>query len=120
MVVRERRKEPRFSVHHPVYYVRNLRKKEGRSLDIGLDGVRLETDSEVFPNETLDLTLLVRESLVKVRGRVIYVESMPEGTYHVGVLFENLSPEGRAALTRYFSDIMTHGTERRGILTRGE
>ncbi len=120
MVVKERRKEPRFNVHHPVYYYRNLVKNECRSLDIGLDGVKLETDSEVNPNETLELTMLIRESLVKVTGKVIYVESMPEGTYHVGVEFANLSQEGRQALMRYFSDIMTHGAERRGILTRGD
>jgi hypothetical protein len=120
MVVRERRKEPRFNVHHPVYYIRNLVKNECRCLDIGLDGVKLETDSEVFPGESLDLTMLIRESLVKVKGRVIYVESMPEETYHVGVAFENLSPEGREALTRYFSDIMIHGAERRGVLKNTE
>lgn len=120
MVIRERRKEPRFSVHHPVYYYRNFGKKECRSLDIGLDGVKLETDSEILPNEMLDLTLLVRESIVKVKGKVIYVESLPEGTYHVGVAFENLSENGRAALIEYFSDIMTHGTERRGILKSTE
>jgi hypothetical protein len=60
--------------------------------------------------------MLIRESLVKVKGKVIYVESMPEGTYHFGVAFENLSQESRGSLMRYFSDIMTHGAERRGIL----
>ncbi len=118
MAVRERRKAPRFNVHHPVYYYRNFTKKECRCLDIGLDGVKLETDSEILPNEKLDLTMLIRESIVKVSGRVIYVESLPEDTYHVGVAFENLSQEGREALVRYFSDIMTHGAERRGILKR--
>ncbi|NIQ38666.1 MAG: hypothetical protein GTN81_08750 [Proteobacteria bacterium] len=116
MVIRERRREPRFNVHHQVYFYRNQSKREARSLDIGLDGVKLETDAEVFPNEILELTMLIRESLVKVKGKVIYVESMPEGIFHFGVAFENLSQESRGSLMRYFSDIMTHGAERRGIL----
>jgi hypothetical protein len=62
--------------------------------------------------------LLVGESLVKAKGRVVYVEELPDGTFHAGMVFQEISEKGRGALMKYFSDIMTYGAERRGILKK--
>jgi len=118
--IHERRKGPRFNVHHPVHFTKKNSRKECRSLNISLDGIKIETDGEVRPHEILDMTLLVGESIVKASGRVIYVEELPDGTFHAGLVFQSISQEGRKALTRYFSEIMAHGAERRGILKKGE
>ena len=120
MAIRERRKGPRFNIHHPVFYFRNYQRREGRSLDVSLDGIKIETDAEVLPNETLDITLAIGESLVKVKGKVVYVEQLPQGRYHVGIAFRDLSPVAQEALTECFSDIMAHGSERPGILKKIE
>lgn len=120
MAIRERRKGPRFNVHQPVHFVRKDRKKDCRSLNIGLDGIKIETDGEVRPDDVLDLTLLVGESLVKAKGKVVYVEELPDETFHAGIVFQEISQEGREALMKYFSDIMTYGAERRGILKKTE
>jgi len=116
--IRERRRGPRFHVHHPVHFFRKYRKNDCRSLNISLEGIRIETDGEVLPDEILDLTLIVGESMVKARARVVYVEELHDGTFHAGLVFQEISEEGRGALMKYFSDIMTHGAERRGILKR--
>jgi hypothetical protein len=118
--IRERRKGPRFDVHHPVHFTKKDRKKDCRSLNISMDGMKIETDGEVRPDDILDLTLLVGQSMVKAKGRVVYVEELPDGTFHAGVVFQDISEEGRQSLTRYFSDIMDHGAERRGILKKTE
>ena len=118
MAVRDRRRGPRFNVHQPVHFVRKDQKKDCRSLDISLEGIKIETDAEVRPDDLLDLTLLVGESLVKAKGRVVYVEELADGAFHAGIVFQEISPQGRASLMRYFSDIMTHGAERRGILKK--
>jgi len=120
MDIHERRKGPRFNVHHPVHFTRKDRKKDARSLNIGLDGIKIETDGEVRPDDVLDLTLLVGESLVKAKGRVVYVEALHDGMFHAGIVFEEISEQGRGALVRYFSEIMTYGAERRGILKKTE
>lgn len=120
MAIRERRKGPRFNVHHPVHFVQKDARKDCRSLNISLDGIKIETDGEVRPDEILDMTLLVGESIVKAKSRVIYVEELPDGTFHAGLVFQGISQEGREALMRYFSDIMAYGAERRGILKKTE
>lgn len=120
MAIRERRRGPRFNVHQPVHFVRKERRMDCRSLNISLEGIKIETDGEVRPDDLLDLTLLIGESLVKARGRVIYVEELPDGTFHAGIAFQDISEQGRASLMKYFSDIMTYGAERRGILKKIE
>lgn len=120
VAIRERRKGPRFDVHHPVHFTRKDRKKDGRSLNISLEGIKIETDGEVRPDDVLDLTLLVGEALVKAKGRVVYVEELPDGTFHAGLVFQDISEGGRDALVRYLSDIMAYGAERRGILKKTE
>jgi len=89
-------------------------------LDISLDGIKIETGREVRPGDLLDLTLLVGESLVKAKGRIIYVEELLDGMFQAGIVFQDISPEARASLLTYLSDIMTHGAERRGILKKME
>jgi hypothetical protein len=120
MAIRERRKGPRFNVHQPVHVVTQKQREECRSLDISLEGVKIEAGREVRPDDLLDLTLLVGESLVKAKGRVVYVEELLDGTFQAGVVFEEISPQGRASLLEYLSDIMNHGAERRGILKKAE
>jgi c-di-GMP-binding flagellar brake protein YcgR len=120
VAIRERRKGPRFDVRQPVHFTKKDRKKDGRSLNISLDGIKIETDGEVRPDDVLDLTLLVGESLVKAKARVVYVEELPDGTFHAGLVFEDISETGREALVRYLSDILDYGTERRGILKKTE
>jgi hypothetical protein len=120
VAIRDRRKGPRFDVNQPVHYVKKNRKRDCRSLNISLDGLKIETDGEVFPDDLLDLTLLVGESLVKAKGRVVYVEELPDGTFHAGLVFQDLSEGGQGALLQYFTDIIAHGVERRGILKKKE
>ncbi len=57
---------------------------------------------------------------MKAQGRVVYVEELPDGTFQAGIFFQEISEEGRTALIKYFSEIMTHGAERRGILKKPE
>jgi hypothetical protein len=120
VVVKERRKAPRFNVHHPVRFKRKDRRKDCRSIDISLGGIKIETDGHVLPDDVLELTLLVRESMIKAKGKVVYVEELPDGNFHAGIVFEEMSDEGRDALTGYFSEIMSRGSERPGILKKKE
>lgn len=120
MAIKERRRGPRFDVHQPVHFSKKYQKKDCRSLNISLDGVKIETDGEVVPDETLDLTLVVGESVVKAKGRVVYVEELHDGTFHAGIAFQEISKQGREALMKYFSDILAFGAERRGILRKIE
>jgi len=120
MSIPERRKGPRFNVHQLVHFVSKQQREECRSLDISLEGVKIETGREIRPGDLLDLTLLVGESMVKAKGRVVYVEELLDGMYQAGVVFQDISPQARASLLSYLSDIMTHGAERRGILKKME
>ena len=74
--------------------------------------------SSPFDDELVDLIMLVGESLVKARGRVIYVEELPDGTFHAGIVFQEISQHGQESLRKYLSDIMIHGVQRRGILRK--
>ena len=120
MSIQERRRGPRFSVQQAVHFTWKERKRDCRSLNISLEGIKIETESELLPDDLLELTILAGESVVKTRGRVIYVEELLDGTFHAGIAFESISPQGRDALVKYLSDIVTHGAQRRGILRKIE
>lgn len=59
----------------------------GRTLDISITGVGMEVFQEVQAGSTMDLEFDLQGSLLTVQGRVVHVRREGEGSYIIGVEF---------------------------------
>ena len=60
----------------------------GRTLDISMIGVGMEVFQEIQAGSTMDLEFDLQGSLLTVKGRVIHVRPEGEGSYIIGVEFD--------------------------------
>jgi len=60
----------------------------GRTLDISTIGVGMEIFQEIQTGSTMDLEFDLQGSLLTVRGRVIHIRPEGEGSYVIGVEFD--------------------------------
>ena len=60
----------------------------GRTLNISTIGVGMEIFQEIQAGSTMDLEFDLQGSLLTVKGRVIHVRSEGDGSYVIGVEFD--------------------------------
>jgi hypothetical protein len=60
----------------------------GRTLNISMTGVGMEVFQEVQAGSTMDLEFDLQGSLLTVQGRVVHVRPEGEGSYIIGVEFD--------------------------------
>jgi hypothetical protein len=65
----------------------------GRTLDVSMTGVGMEVFQEVRPGSLMDLEFAMQGSLVTVQGRVVHVRRADEGSYIIGVEFDEPQKE---------------------------
>ena len=70
----------------------------GRTLDVSVSGVRVETTTEIAPGRELDLEIAVGERVVRAQGRVLHVERVAEGRWELGVQFTAVTREDQVVL----------------------
>lgn len=70
----------------------------GRTLDVSVTGLRVETPTHLAVGRELDLEIAVGERVVRATGRVMHVEEAAEGLWEVGVQFTEVSREDQRAL----------------------
>lgn len=72
----------------------------GRTLDVSVNGLRMETVYPLSATDNLEITVGVEEDLVDLIGRITHTE--PAGDRYVsGIEFVKMSGEGRRVLRRY-------------------
>jgi hypothetical protein len=72
----------------------------GRTLDVSVNGIKMETTEPLSTDDTLEITIGIEEDLVDLEGRITY--SKPEGNRFVpGIEFVKMSGEGRRVFRRY-------------------
>lgn len=72
----------------------------GRTLDVSVNGIKMETAYPLSLEDTLEITVGIEEDLVDLEGRITY--SQPEGDRHVsGIEFIKMSGESRRVFRRY-------------------
>jgi len=65
----------------------------GRTLDVSKTGVGMEVYQEVLAGSTMDLEFDLRGSLLMVQGKVVHVRREGEGSYIIGVEFNEPQEE---------------------------
>lgn len=72
----------------------------GRTIDVSIDGLKLETTTEFKTDTRLLVTLGIEDDLVDLEGRTTH--SMPLDGRHVsGITFLKITKNGRRVLTKY-------------------
>ena len=72
----------------------------GRTLDVSLNGLKLETAYEIPLEAELEITVGIEEDLVDLVGRVTH-KSLKGGRHVSGIEFVKMSAEGRRVFRLY-------------------
>ena len=85
----------------------------GRTLDVSINGIKLETVYSLSTAQCLEITVGVEEDLIDLEARVTYTHQS-EDRYISGLEFVKMSSEGRRVLRRYidaFHEVQLKGEE---------
>ena len=72
----------------------------GRTLDVSIDGIKLEIKDRLEPGTLLLVTVGLEDNLVELLGEIIHTASTA-GRFVSGVEFKEMTKEGRAIFARY-------------------
>ena len=72
----------------------------GRTIDVSIDGLKLETTTEFKVDTRLLITVGIEDDLVDLEGRTTH--SMPhDGRFISGITFLKITKDGRRVLAKY-------------------
>jgi hypothetical protein len=96
----DRRRSPRVESIHLVTFeaegaegIGGTAVEVGRTLDVSVSGVRVETAIELDAGRELDLDVAVAERLIRAQGRVIHAEPMAPDRWEIGIQFTRIEPD---------------------------
>jgi hypothetical protein len=106
MTPREQRKFIRYDALHLLDYL--VLDEEGnpgtysmgRTIDVSVDGLKLETTTALKTATRLLITLGIEDDLVDLEGRTTHAHPQ-DGRYISGITFLKISKEGRRVLAKY-------------------
>lgn len=106
MKQREQRKFIRYDALHLLDYVvlnengETCEYSMGRTMDVSVDGIKLETVYPLKTNTRLLITVGLEDDLVDLEGRTTHA-SPHEGRFISGVVFLKISRNGRRVFAKY-------------------
>jgi len=109
----DRRRHARFELSLPLSYQWGFLKDTLRTFDVSLGGIRIQTETPIPVDETLDLIILLQNEAITPVGRVIWSEMKSNWTYDAGICFENISDQCLERLERFLHGIITEGNTSR-------
>lgn len=106
MKISEKRKYVRYDSQHLLDYIildtngNPGRYSMGRTLDVCLDGLKLETAQPLHTDTRIRLTVGVDDDLIDVEGRTTHTSPQSD-RFISGVSFSKVSKNGRKVLSKY-------------------
>jgi hypothetical protein len=77
----------------------------GRTLDLSEGGILLEIPQPVPSGNTeVDVTLGIREHVIRALGEIIHQRSLENGNFGVGIAFKNLSSEDSRVIKNFLGE----------------
>ena len=70
----------------------------GRTLDVSLAGIRLETHLPVSVDSHMMISIGLENDVVDIKGRVVHSRKNEEGKYELGVEFVEIGDTGKSTL----------------------
>lgn len=109
----ERRKSRR--IRDPILiflYKNRWGNKAARPLDLGLEGIGIQTASPLDVNESLQISIIIGECQINALGRVVYTRKEKSGRFRSGIKFEEISERNKGIIRLYLEK--THQLRRPG------
>ncbi len=106
MKIREQRKFIRYDALHILDYTVLDDNGEGgvysmgRTIDVSVDGIKLETNSPLKVDSRLLITVGLEDDLVDLEGKITHM-TPHDGRFISGVVFLKISKNGRRVFTKY-------------------
>lgn len=75
----------------------------GRTLDVSLNGIKMETVNSIPSDCSLIITLGIEENLVDITGSTIHTQKS-QNRYVSGIEFNKVTAENRAVLRQYVDE----------------
>jgi c-di-GMP-binding flagellar brake protein YcgR len=102
----ERRRYPRYHAVPEITYSYGFYNEpiQAKTLELSLGGARIETDLPLLNGETLEVNISVGEEEIDVVGRVIHTYRVSDGSFMVGLSFEEISDIKKRVLHQFFRE----------------
>lgn len=106
MKQKEQRRFIRFDALHLIDYIildedgNPGRYSMGRTIDVSIDGIKLETKYKIDLNNRILITVGLEDDLIDLEGQISH-STMCDGYYISGVTFLKINKDGRRILSRY-------------------
>lgn len=107
----DRRRHIRLAISLPLAYQWRTAKDTLRTVDVSLGGVRIQTDTPIPIDETIDLTILMENEAINPVGRVIWSNPRSDWMFDVGICFESISDEGLDRLKEFLHAMTVEGNQ---------
>jgi hypothetical protein len=107
MIENEKRKSNRVdsvNLLNYVYFDENEKEESqgmGRTLNVSESGILLETHAVLQLQHTVSLNICFEESMVDIRGKVIFSNQNKQGHSESGIQFMDVTDEVRTVLRKY-------------------
>ena len=85
----------------------------GRTIDVSVDGIKLETNSPLKVNARLLITVGLEDDLVDLEGKTTHM-TPHDGRFISGVVFLKISKNGRRVFTKYVEAFQRRKAELQG------
>jgi len=109
MIAKNKRNHPRIASLNLVSYIcinedGNLVSQGiGRTLNVGKDGILLETHVQIDSHHTVSLKIGFEEELVDINGQVVYSSAGEQGMFKTGIQFFKIDEPSLNILKKYIN-----------------
>ena len=100
----EKRKSVRIPVDFPASFSHETKEYDGRILHLSVDGALLKSSASIDSGEIVELKFELPGQEVRAKARIIWSKPI-ESTFGMGVFFEDIAAEDKAAIESYIADI---------------
>jgi len=76
----------------------------GRTLNLSLAGILLETHFRIESNHKVQLTISLEEELMDIKGKVVHVKSYGGGKYQIGIEFIDLDKKSADIMQQFIDN----------------
>jgi phage terminase large subunit-like protein len=83
----------------------------GRTIDVSVDGLKLETSQPLKANTQLAVTVGIEDDLIELQGRTTHAHPF-NGRFLSGITFVKISKEGRRIFAKYVEAFRQRQNER--------
>ena len=115
MMIEEKRKNQRCYSTNLLSYVcldennNEVMQGMGRTLNVGVGGIRLETHVPIDSRCIVYLTISMEDDLMSVKGNISYQRQREDGKFELGIEFTEMDEQERRFLKQYI--ILFRGQE---------